>query len=535
MKQALIEKMRATRRGTPPSVENRLPRAAHRIAERVVSQDNGSSEVEACRGPRIWAVGGGKGGVGKSVITSSIAIKMARSGERVVVVDADLGGANLHTVLGVRHPGQTLSHFLNNEVASLQEVMCAGPVPNLSLISGAQALYEMANPKYSRMRKLLRHIQQLDVDHVFLDLGAGSAFNVLDFFLAAHRGIMVIVPEPTSIENAYHFMKAAFFRALRTAAKTTAVRLAINHVLIDREQRRVRSPRQLVEAIRAVDPAAAVKVQEQARAFAPLLIVNQVRTVEHRPIGRDVAIACREFLGTRVEFIGALERDECVRTAVAASRPVVETFPRCDFSRDLGQVVDRLKKEDSHDCGTPEEPGCTFRYGRAIYGDAPLAVHGLLPDEMAAKGRGDAKVANSSQPQEEALKRTEGVQCAQQAELAIEGLPELPTAPVKRGPLPPPDLEAPGAYLRSCREHLGLEIAEIARRTRILCLQGIESEQYDAVPPEPYIRGFVVNYGRSLGVADPEAVAAAFVRRLRLACAVKREPARRRFFGRKAS
>ena len=149
---------------------------------------------------------------------------MARSGERVVIIDADLGGANLHTVLGVSHPGQTLSHFLNNEVDSLESVMCEGPVPNLSLISGAQALYEMANPSHSRMRKLLRHIHRLDVDHVFLDLGAGSAFNVLDFFLAADRGIMVIVPEPTSIENAYHFMKAAFFRALRTAAKTTTVR-----------------------------------------------------------------------------------------------------------------------------------------------------------------------------------------------------------------------------------------------------------------------------------------------------------------------
>ena len=501
-----------------------------------------TSAAQGAFGPRLWAVGGGKGGVGKSVITSSLAIKMARSGERVVIIDADLGGANLHTVLGVSHPGQTLSHFLNNEVDSLESVMCEGPVPNLSLISGAQALYEMANPSHSRMRKLLRHIHRLDVDHVFLDLGAGSAFNVLDFFLAADRGIMVIVPEPTSIENAYHFMKAAFFRALRTAAKTTTVRRAINQVLEDRTQRRVRSPRQLVEAIRKIDPVAAAKVLEQANAFKPLLIVNQARTAEHRRIGRDVAIACREFLGTRIEYIGALERDECVRTAVSKSRPVVEMFPRCDFARDLSLVVDRIKKEGSGDYGTSDHKDCSFRYGRAIYGDSPLAVHGLLPEEM--KKAGESKNAENKptpvRALEEAKSELQGTRCARQAEESVEGLPEMPARPKVRGPLPAENLEEPGVYLRRCREHQGWSIADLAHRTRILCLEGIEREAYDAVPPEPYIRGFVTNYGRALGVPNPEAVAAAFVRRLRLgsaAATAKRAPARpaRRGFFRKAS
>ena len=390
-------------------------------------------------GPRLWAVGGGKGGVGKSVVTSSLAIMMARSGERVVIIDADLGGANLHTVLGVRHPGQTLSHFLNNEVDSLNDVMCDGPVQNLSLISGAQALYEMANPSSSRMQKLLRHIHQLDVDHVFLDLGAGSAFSVLDFFLSADRGIMVVVPEPTSIENAYHFMKAAFFRALRTAAKTTSVRRAINVVLQDRTQRRVRSPRQLVDAIRAIDPTAAARVQELANSFEPLLIVNQVRTAEHRRIGHDVAIACREFLGTRIEYVGALERDECVRTAVSKSRPVVEIFPRCDFARDLALVVDRLKKADSagyrsDDYGTTDSTDCTFRYGRAIYGDAPLAIHGLSnemkePDELEGAEPAPIRVL------EEAASQLQGTRCAREAEQTVEGLPKMPAAPRTLGPL----------------------------------------------------------------------------------------------------
>jgi cytoskeletal protein RodZ len=116
-------------------------------------------------------------------------------------------------------------------------------------------------------------------------------------------------------------------------------------------------------------------------------------------------------------------------------------------------------------------------------------------------------------------------------------MPELPAGPKTRGPLPAEDLEAPGAYLRRCREHQGWSIADLAHRTRILCLEGIEREAYDAVPPEPYIRGFVTNYGRALGVPNPDAVAAAFVRRLRLGSAAvtaKRKPTSRGFF-RKAS
>src|SRR5258705_13591767 len=101
----------------------------------------------APRARRIWAVGGGKGGVGKSVVTSSLAAAMAGLGRRCVVIDADLGAANLHTLLGAARPKVTLSHFLTGEVESLADTMAQTSVPNLWLISGNQALLEMANPK----------------------------------------------------------------------------------------------------------------------------------------------------------------------------------------------------------------------------------------------------------------------------------------------------------------------------------------------------------------------------------------------------
>jgi hypothetical protein len=145
--------------------------------------------------PRVWAIGGGKGGVGKSVITANLALAVARTGARVALVDADLGGANLHTMVGLPSPKLNLSDFIARRVGSLAEIMNPTPYDNLWLVSGARALLETANPNYGQKGKILRHIANLDVDHVFLDLGAGTALNVLDFFLVARKGILVVVPE----------------------------------------------------------------------------------------------------------------------------------------------------------------------------------------------------------------------------------------------------------------------------------------------------------------------------------------------------
>ena len=170
-------------------------------------------------GPRIWAIGGGKGGVGKSVVSTGIAMTLARQGQRCIMLDADLGGANLHTFLGMAHPQHTLTDLFRKRVSGLQDILLPTPYNNLWLISGARAMLDMANPSYMQKMKVIRQIFSLHADHIFIDLGAGSSFNVLDFFIAAHEGLMVVMPTPTSIENAYHFLKAVYYRKLRKVVR----------------------------------------------------------------------------------------------------------------------------------------------------------------------------------------------------------------------------------------------------------------------------------------------------------------------------
>nr|MBV6631111.1 P-loop NTPase [Oceanococcus sp. HetDA_MAG_MS8] len=165
------------------------------------------------------AVGGGKGGVGKSLFSLALAMAYAERGQEVVLVDLDLGAGNLHTYLGIAPTQPSIAEFLERKAASLDELRLHTSVPQLSLISGAGFLPGMANPPHWLKLKLIRHLQQLPCAVVILDLGAGVSFNTLDFFLAAQHGVVVSVPEAPAIMNAYSFLKAVAFRQLHRVFK----------------------------------------------------------------------------------------------------------------------------------------------------------------------------------------------------------------------------------------------------------------------------------------------------------------------------
>jgi flagellar biosynthesis protein FlhG len=290
---------------------------------------------QAERSPTIWAVGGGKGGVGKSVLAANLGVALADRGVRTALVDADLGGANLHTLLGLQPPERNLSDFLDRTVDSLSDLLTPTSVDGLLLVPGSRATLDIANPTWSQKEKLLRHVRALDVDAVILDLGAGASFNVLDFFVAAGRGILVVVPEATSIENAYHFLKAAYLRQLRRAEPARSVRPIIERAMRERDHRGIRSPRELLDEVARIDPAAARQLAGAAAAFRPSIALNRVEVDEQRTMAAGIAIACEQYFGTPAEVVGTLELDPAVREAGRAGVPVMRHDPDAPFSRSI--------------------------------------------------------------------------------------------------------------------------------------------------------------------------------------------------------
>jgi flagellar biosynthesis protein FlhG len=407
--------------------------------------------LESDGGPRILAVGGGKGGVGKSLVSANLAAALAAGGRRCVVIDADLGGANLHSLLGVSRPRYSLSHLLDGDVSSLADLMVQTSVRNLWLVSGNQALLGMANLRHGQKGRLFRQIRRLDVDDVVLDLGAGSAFNVLDFFLLARRGVVVVTPEPTSIENAEYFLRAAFCRSLREAARRPDVAAAMRRLRENGRPRRLHSAGELIALVRAIDPPAAKPLEDRAQAFAPLLVVNQVRTPEHRAVGSRIVASCRERLGVTLELAGSIDSDPNVAAAVERRQPALQAFPLCRFSRQIEALAKRLQDEAADTREREEER-------------SPSASRLAAPRAAARR---------AARPQA-----------------------DVPPS------LPPLDRAEPGAYLRRCREALGLSLAEMSERTRIRILDQIEEERFELLPPEPYLKGYLFEYARALDLAD---------------------------------
>jgi flagellar biosynthesis protein FlhG len=296
---------------------------------------------------QIWSVGGGKGGIGKSLLTASLGWQLALLGKRVVLVDADLGGANLHTCLGLSNPRHTLGDFIQRKVAKIEDITIETGLPNLRLVSGASDFLSAANINYAQKVRVLNRIRALDVDVVLIDLGAGTSFNIIDFFLVSDLGLLTVVPEPTSVENGYRFIKSALYRKLRISAPEGPARDLIDDALSQREGQHFKNPVELIKAVRDVDPPAVEPLKKAMASFQPRFIINQVRAESDIAVGHQLVTACVRHLGIRAGYAGFVHYDDAVWQAVRHRRLFVVESPRSRAADEVRKLACGLLRGES--------------------------------------------------------------------------------------------------------------------------------------------------------------------------------------------
>ena len=297
--------------------------------------------------PTIWAVGGGKGGVGKSVVSTILAFWLARKGKRTVLIDADLGGANLHTLLGIKSPPRTLIDFINRKFGSLEEICIDTEAKNLRLISGSSEILSLANPHFSQKVKLINHFSRLDADYVVIDLGAGTSFNVLDFFLSAHEKIIVLTPEPTSIQNAYIFVRNAVYRRLsRLSSKNPSLQTLVKIAMDPKNELQVRTVKELLQFIQeSGGKDVAGPIEKEIGAIQPAVITNMVKDNKEKNAGRIVQIVAEKYLMIQSTNLGSVSYDRQIFSMVSDMVSLLKLDQSSHASANIYEILTKLLGE----------------------------------------------------------------------------------------------------------------------------------------------------------------------------------------------
>jgi len=305
-----------------------------------------TADIQQQKAPRIWAVGGGKGGIGKSFISANLGVALSRNGKKVVLVDLDLGGANLHTSLGFTDVDRTLSDYFNGKADHINSLVCRTDVDHVGLICGAGDSLQAANLKYFQKTKLLRNLKHLDADYVILDLGAGTSFNTLDFFVQAERGLIAVTPDPASIENTYRFLKCALVRKLRYAPFEAKK-------VMNEEMERRRSGGEktgsLANILSLMDeryPELGSQLRSVITSLKLHLIVNQVQEPADTELGHGIRMACNRYFDTQVDYLGYLQHDQHVLQSLKQRKSFIHAYPQSRVTIHLEHMVSSLLSQD---------------------------------------------------------------------------------------------------------------------------------------------------------------------------------------------
>ena len=255
----------------------------------------------------IIAVGGGKGGVGKSILSIGLGTVLARRGKSVVLADLDLGAANLHTYLGILGRTPTIADFILNKAPTLESLIVETPERNVGLISGAEFVPGITSPAHWMKLKLMRHLRAVPADYIIIDLGAGVHFNTLDFFGISDRGVIITAPEPGAVMNAYSFVKGALFRKMQNIFKNNADVAA----LLESESKNAGGEKKFTlewfrETLPNVAPDLLPVVDEIEASFSPALIINRAPEGRTHILVNNLIGLCTEKLGVTLEHVGDL-------------------------------------------------------------------------------------------------------------------------------------------------------------------------------------------------------------------------------------
>ncbi len=296
----------------------------------------------------ILPIAGGKGGIGKTIFASNLGVALAQLGKTTILVDLDLGSSNLHTCLGIKNRYPGIGSYIYKKAENLQSLIVETEVPRLFFIPGDSLFPGTANLPYFTKLKILKELESLPADYVILDLGAGSAYNTIDFYLSSSQGIILTTPETTAILSAYSFLKSTVYRLLfRSFKAKSREREIIRSFVAEPVEGSSGSFTDLIPTLAEYSPESAEHAQKQLVAFFPRIVLNLGRSNKDFAIGAKLREISGKNIGIGMEYIGFLPSETDVPKSILERKPHILLKPQSPFSSAVTTVARKLIASNS--------------------------------------------------------------------------------------------------------------------------------------------------------------------------------------------
>ncbi|HVO66730.1 MAG TPA: P-loop NTPase [Syntrophales bacterium] len=301
----------------------------------------------------IIAVGGAKGGIGKSIFAVNLAILLSSIGSKTVLIDLDLGGANLHLYLGETALKGTINDFLNKTVPDLQDIAILSKYGPL-LIGGDSSQLGAANISFNQKLRLLKAIKQIEADYVILDLGGDTSFNIIDFFLAADYGIILTTCDPASYLEAYNFLKVALYRKLYrifgtesefNERKNSELEYLIQEFILRKPQSSIKTIQNLLALVKEKHPSHLSLINEVVSTYHPNLAINRVTDqCNVNEVVERIKLISKKMLSVNVKYLGSIPYQPEIEVSVRELIPVVAKYPQGVLAKKARNFLNKFLK-----------------------------------------------------------------------------------------------------------------------------------------------------------------------------------------------
>ena len=502
------------------------------------------SDASVFRPRHLIVVGGGRGGVGKSMVAEGLAVYFAQLGKNVVLVDADPNGSNLHAHLGAE--ALAIDAFSDDTIA-FEDVLGDTEVPGLRLLPYPhEALRQPGVLRGTRKARWLSRLRKLDADYLVVDAGPGNGPFTLDLLLAADVPVLVTTPEPPAVEAVYRFLRASFVAKLRRIVHRDRLRSGMLERCLG-EFGRLPPPLPFVRALARLDPGLSEVAWQACQKMSFQLVVNQTRLRSDIELGSFMSELAMRRYGVTLQELGHVEQDDSVHFAVRRKRSLLIDNPAAKASRNVERlarrVLGQLLTPEAKQALTPKVPAevpnyyqalglsrgasdedarRNFKRRREMIHEDSIATFSLFTKSelRLEQSRLDEAYDTLMDP---IRRRAYDLSLFPAPDVVIEPLarPQLRDKAVVESELARelgPEADYSGPLLRRVREAYGTTLDEVAKHSKIARghLAAIEEERWVDLPAPVYVRGYVAEFAKFFGL-DAMHVQRTYMRRYQAA------------------